>query len=132
MSYLLDTHYVLWSLIEPDRLDRRARAAMRSSDHVKHVSVVSFWEISLKSSLGKLRLQGTTPEELLQTAIESGFALLPLQGEIVASSHHLPAMANHRDPFDRLLIWQCIHSDLTMLSADRRFKEYVQHGLRLP
>lgn len=132
MSYLLDTHYLLWSLVEPDRLDCRARAAMRSSDHVKHASVVSFWEISLKYSLGKLKLQGTTPEELLQTAIESGFVLLPLQGEIVASSHHLPAMANHRDPFDRLLIWQCIHRDLTMLSADRRFKEYVQHGLRLP
>jgi PIN domain nuclease of toxin-antitoxin system len=131
MSYLLDTHYVLWSLIEPDRVDRRARAAMRNSDHVKHVSVVSFWEISLKYSLGKLQLKGTTPEELLQAAIGSGFALLPLEGDIVASSHHLPAVTDHRDPFDRLLIWQCIHSDLTMLSADHRFKEYEQHGLRL-
>ncbi len=131
MSYLVDTYYLLWSLIEPGRVDRRTRGIMRNSDHVKYVSVVTIWEIALKYSLGKLELQGTTPEALLETALGSGFALLSLEGEIVASSRRLPEVTDHRDPFDRLLIWQCIRHDLTILTADRRFREYQRHGLRL-
>ncbi len=131
MSYLVDTHYLLWSLIEPGRIDRGTRAVLLNSDHVKYASVVSFWEISLKYALGKLELKGTTPEVLLQTAIRSGFELLPLEGEVVASSHRLPAIADHKDPFDRLLVWQCIRADLTMLSADTRFQDYEPHGLKL-
>lgn len=131
MSYLVDTHYLLWTLMEPDRIDGPTRTVLRSSDHVKHVSAVSFWEISLKYALGRLELKGTSPEKLLQTAMGSGFELLSLEGEVVASSHRLPAIANHKDPFDRLLVWQCIRADLTMLSADERFKDYEQYGLKL-
>ena len=131
MSYLVDTNYLLWSLVEPDRIDRKARGILRGSRGTKYASVITFWEVSLKYSLGKLDLSGITPEGILKAALESGYELLDLTGDCVASSYRLPTVADHRDPFDRLLVWQCIEADLTMLSADLRFREYTRHGLKL-
>ena len=131
MRYLVDTHYLIWALIEPERIDERSREILLSPDHVKCVSAATFWEISLKHSLGKLRLQGATPEGMLQAAVEAGFVLVPIEAQTAASVHRLPSVSGHRDPFDRLLIWQCITGDLTLLTSDGRLTEYVQHGLKL-
>ena len=89
MNYLVDTHYLLWALMYPDRIERRTRKAMRDA------------------------------EDLLRLAGESGFALLSLDGEVVSSYHRFPSVDNHKDPFDRILIWQCIETKSTTLSADR-------------
>ena len=131
MKYLVDTHYLLWSLIEPDRLDHRTRSILQNTEDIKQVSVISFWEISLKYALGKLKLTGTTPEELVTSAEESGYQVLDLDASVVAGAHNLPFHADHKDPFDRLLIWQCIQQGVTMLTADSRFAEYRRDGLKL-
>ena len=62
MSYLLDTHALLWSLFEPDRLGPAARRTIASRRQRVCVSTVSLWEISLKFGIGKLELRGVTPE----------------------------------------------------------------------
>lgn len=129
MNVLVDTHYLLWTLVEPDRLDRRARDIIENDVDTKYTSPVTFWEISLKYALGKLELDGITPEQTLSAAIESGFHVLPPYAEVAAGAHRLPKLAGHRDPFDRLLIWQCIQAGYTMLSWDRRFDDYVRFGL---
>jgi len=131
MNCLVDTHYLLWSLIEPQRIEKPVQAILESDEHVKYVSSVSFWEISLKYALGKLELEGTTPEEILETSGESGFELLQLDPREAATSYQLPKIADHKDPFDRMLIWQCIQRDLTMVSSDPRMREYKGFGLRL-
>ena len=132
MSFLVDTHYMIWSLLDPAKIDTGTRALLQSSEYVKFVSVVSFWEISLKYSLGKIDLQGIDPEGILAAAAGGGYHLLPIEAHVVASSHRLPKNQNHRDPFDRLLVWQCIQADLAMLTADTRIKDYQQYGLKLP
>lgn len=131
MNCLVDTHCLLWSLIEPQRIEKPVQAILESDEHVKYVSSVSFWEISLKYALGKLELEGTTPEEILETSGESGFELLQLDPREAATSYQLPKIADHKDPFDRMLIWQCIQRDLTMVSSDPRMREYKGFGLRL-
>ena len=131
MNFLIDTHFLLWSLIEPDRIDVASRGILENPDHVKYASVVSFWEISLKYALGKLSLAGSTPEGVLSAATEAGYIILALDPEHVASSHQLRPHGDHRDPFDRLLIWQCLRNDFVMLTADRDIRNYEQEGLRL-
>ncbi len=64
MKYLLDTHVFLWALMKPHRLSPQARKAIESAGNENFLSVVSFWEIALKFSLGTLDLKGVTPAEM--------------------------------------------------------------------
>ena len=131
MNCLVDTHVLLWSLAEPERLDAPTRRVLENPDHKKYVSSVSFWEISLKFGLGKLHLGGISPEDTVDTCIDAGFGIMPLAPEHAASVYRLPGHDNHKDPFDRLLIWQCLQQGLTMLTTDARIREYRDEGLKL-
>jgi len=61
MSYLLDTHTLLWSLFEQSRLGKKGADVILNPDLSVFVSVVSFWELSLKFAIGKLELENVTP-----------------------------------------------------------------------
>ena len=131
MSVLVDTHVLIWSLIDPARLSDTATDVLSDMRRAKLVSSVSLWEISLKYALGKLDLTGTDPERLADEAWSAGFHKTALEPEIAATVLRLPQKSSHKDPFDRLLIWQCIRNGFEMLTADDRFGEYVEDGLVL-
>ena len=131
MSYILDTHFVLWTLFEPGKIDKDILAILENEDITKLVSAISLWEISLKYSLGKLELFNTNPDEVCQKIVDSGFEILSVEDEIFASYYKLPKKERHKDPFDRLLIWQSIQHDLTVITKDDRMVEYVKDGLKL-
>jgi PIN domain nuclease of toxin-antitoxin system len=80
--------------------------------------------------LGKLDLNGVHPEELPKLSKETGFEFLPLLPDESASYHQLDANW-HRDPFDRMLIWQAIKNNLTLLSKDKNVAQYKSAGLKL-
>ncbi len=131
MSYLIDTHVLLWSLFEPTKLKKQIKNALLDQNKQILVSKVSFWEISLKFSLGKLELTGNVePEDLIESCNESGFDILELDPKTVLTYYRLPKTL-HKDPFDRLLIWQAIRNDLVIISQDTSFKQYHSHGLRI-
>ena len=129
MSYLLDTHVFLWVLFASNRLSKNSREVLLGESNDVYVSIISFWEISLKYSLGKLSLKGVSPADLPALAAESGFDVMDIDAATVSTFHELPASL-HRDPFDRLLIWQAIKRDCTVLSKDREFARYGEFGLR--
>ncbi|MCK4543103.1 MAG: type II toxin-antitoxin system VapC family toxin [Spirochaetales bacterium] len=131
MKYLLDTHYVLWSLLEPGKINEKIKEILEDPDKIKNISKISFWEISLKYKIGKLELNGITPEDILAGSQEAGFEIYNLSVEDIASSYKLPFIDNHRDPFDRLIIWQCMQNDLIMITADEKIKEYGKFNLKL-
>jgi PIN domain nuclease of toxin-antitoxin system len=130
MNCLLDTHTFLWAAMEPEKLSRQAREAILDAANDIHVSVVTFWEVSLKFALGKIELQGITPEELPDAAIQMGFTLLTLAPQDAATFYQLPRF-QHKDPFDRMLVWQSICQHLTLLSKDPDLRQYQPHGLRV-
>jgi PIN domain nuclease of toxin-antitoxin system len=117
VRYLLDTHTLLWSLF-------------RNPDNELSVSVISFWEISLKYALKKIDLIHVKPEHLPQTTEQMGVHVIPLASEEAASFYQLPRLA-HKDPFDRLIIWQAIQQKMILISADPEFKLYRKHGLNV-
>jgi PIN domain nuclease of toxin-antitoxin system len=82
------------------------------------VSVVSFVEVGIKASTGKL----TVPARFRETVLDSGVRLLGLTAEHGLGIGELPL--HHRDPFDRLLISQARHEGLTILTADPHFARY--------
>jgi len=127
---LLDTHSFIWSLFSPEKLSKRARSAILDPENDAMVSVITFWEISLKYGLGKIEFKGLNPEDLPVSAREASFEVIRLEPEEAAGFHLLPRLG-HKDPFDRLIIWQAIKRDFFLISVDRKFSEYREYGLKI-
>lgn len=129
-TFLLDTHSFLWTLFDSKCLSKNARELITDANNHVVISTISFWEISLKASLGKLRLEGCKPEILPEMAVRMELEVVTLQPEHAASFYQLPKLA-HKDPFDRMLVWQAIQNQWIFISKDKQLPAYQAHGLRL-
>ncbi|HIJ58187.1 MAG TPA: type II toxin-antitoxin system VapC family toxin [Deltaproteobacteria bacterium] len=129
MNILLNTHVFSWSLFTPDKLSKAVIREIKSPNNDVAVSVVTFWEISLKYTLGKLELTGVNPEELPDFAAQMNLEILLITAAEASTFHKLPRLS-HKDPFDRIIIWQAIQRKMTLVSKDRDFKAYRKFGLR--
>lgn len=129
MNLLLDTHAFLWSLFSPEKLSHAAICEMKLPDNHLAVSVVSFWEISLKYALGKLELIGVKPDDLPRYAAQMNLETLPISPTEASTFYRLPRL-HHKDPFDRLIIWQAIQHNMTLISKDKDFQAYSHLGLK--
>ena len=115
MRLLLDTNALIrWHL---DQLRPAAVRTVRRADLVV-VSAVSSWEIAVKRSIGKLRLDDPVEDLVAQ----NGFLSLPVTVRHGDLLRELPL--HHPDPFDRLLIVQALEEGLTILTSDRAFEPY--------
>lgn len=130
MNYLIDTHVFLWSLFNSNKLSKTASKIIIDTDNDIYVSLISFWEITLKFNLGKILLKKVAPEDLPKYAIKMGFEILNPTPEEVSSFYKLPK-DKHKDPFDRLIIWQCICSNFTLISKDAELFKYNNYGLNV-
>ena len=130
MSYLLDSHTLIWTIMDPKKLSAKVRGILEDTDNRVLVSSVSFWEIALKYSLGKLDLQGIVPEQLPEITKQTGFELIELLPDEAATYYQLDANW-HRDPFDRMLIWQAIQNRWTIISKDSSVTKYKSVGLKV-
>jgi PIN domain nuclease of toxin-antitoxin system len=130
MAWLLDTHALIWALFEPAKLGRKTREILEDSTKDVRVSPLSYWEISLKSGLGKLVLPDTDPSEIPAAALQLGLREDPLDSQTLASFYLLPYAPDHRDPFDRLLVWHAIRHKHTLVSKDRALPFFKTHGLK--
>lgn len=122
MKLLLDTHAFLWWVEGTPAVGRRARAAVSNPDNDVLFSIASCWELAIKLSLGKLRLAQSLERFIPEQLRLNGFSLLDVQLTHVVRVADLPF--RHRDPFDRLLVAQALEDDLTIVSADRVFRQY--------
>jgi PIN domain nuclease of toxin-antitoxin system len=131
MEFLIDTHTLLWSITDPAKLSSKAASLLKDPANEIYVSTINFWEISLKVSLGKIFIKGFRPEDLPALVRQQDFSII-YPGELETSTfHRLSRKQNHKDPFDRFLIWQSITRDLNLISCDKAFIQYVNDGLKL-
>ena len=118
MKLLVDTHVLLWWLGGADELAESAANAIADPGNLVAVSAASLWEISIKRSLGKLRVEG----ELHEAVVSGGFEPLPISLEHADAAGQLPP--HHRDPFDRMLVAQAQSEGLTVVTRDLAFADY--------
>jgi PIN domain nuclease of toxin-antitoxin system len=131
MKYLLDTHTLIWSILDTKKLSKTAIDLLAEKKNEIYVSTISFWEISLKTRIGKFSFDGLNVKDIPKITEKIGFAIITLN-EIESSTYHeLSLKKDHKDPFDRMLIWQSIKREMTMVSRDDYFKEYKKDGLNL-
>ncbi len=122
MKLLLDTHAFLWWVGASQELSRKARSAVGSARNECFVSVASAWELAIKVSLGKLRIEGALDRFVPEQLAVNGFQALTIDLRHTARVASLPF--HHRDPFDRLLVAQALEDELSVVSADPVFAKY--------
>lgn len=122
MSYLLDTHALLWWLMNDKRLSKRARKTIQDRKSLVHMSSASAWEIATKHRIGKLTGVEAIIGAYATIGAQEGFRELP-----IASSHAIRAgtwKVAHRDPFDRMLAAQSELESLVLITRDPSFAEF--------
>ena len=131
MMYLLDTHTFIWATLKTNNLGKNSRDIILSKNCQVCVSAVTFWEISLKTRIKKFSFENINIKDFPRYAREMDFTIINMQGTEAISFHELPLKDNHKDPFDRMLIWQAITKGMTMISKDELFEQYRKDGLKL-
>ena len=121
MNYLIDTHTLLWYLSNSNQLPLKAKQILDEKDNVIFISQASFLEMSIKMSLGKLKLP-VSWSDLLYYCERGGIHILPIETFDSIMLSNLPF--HHRDPFDRILICQALNRQYTILSKDVLFDAY--------
>jgi PIN domain nuclease of toxin-antitoxin system len=116
---LLDTHALLWWLSDDDQLGRQARELVEDPANDVLISIVSLWEIAVKTRVGKLQAD---IKEIADAVDHGDFTLLDIDVPHLLTLAGLPM--HHRDPFDHLLIAQAITEDATFISRDRNVARY--------
>jgi PIN domain nuclease of toxin-antitoxin system len=122
MKILLDTCEFLWLVSGDPKLSATVSAAIRDPNNQVFLSAVSFWEISIKHSLGKLPLPQPPAQFIPQQREKHLITPLALDEAAVAQLGGLPTL--HRDPFDRMLVCQSQAHGLTLASSDPLIRQY--------
>ncbi len=121
MRLLLDTNVLLWVVAGSPRI-AHLHASLLDPQNEVFVSAASFWEVAIKSALGKLDVNVVL---LRKTTVDSGYTELPVLGIHTEQLVHLPPI--HKDPFDRLLVAQAMSEPMRLLTSDRVLAEYGAH-----
>jgi PIN domain nuclease of toxin-antitoxin system len=122
MRILLDTHALLWWLAGDAHLSARARKTIADPDNQVFVSAASAWEVSTKHRIGKLPGAGPLAVDFAREIRQQGFDALPISlehGQVAGS-----LLADHRDPFDRMLIAQALEEKLALISNEVVFDAF--------
>lgn len=119
--YLLDTNALLYFLYDSEKLSQKASDIIYHNDAKICVSIVSMWEIAIKSSIGKLQIKSSI-SKIADTCEKEQFEILPIKPFHLDEIGRLPAV--HGDPFDRLIISQAISENLIIVTKDETIPLY--------
>jgi PIN domain nuclease of toxin-antitoxin system len=120
-SFLLDTHVLIWWLLDNPRLGKAAQNAICTPDNRLFMSAASVWEICIKSRAGKLNLHEAL-EICIPELLDRGYLPLSIHFRHALAAGNLPLL--HNDPFDRMLVAQAQTEDLTLMTADPAIMAY--------
>ena len=121
MKYLFDTHVLIRWFEDPLRLPENIRQIIEDHNNDKYVSIVSLWEIIIKTNIKKLDLD-LTVYEMIDDIAECSIIILPIEARYLEIYAHLPLI--HKDPFDRFLISTSIAEDIALITSDEIIHQY--------
>lgn len=123
MRLLLDTHTVIWWLVDAPELSDQTKALIDEEPEV-YVSAATVWELAIKQAIGKLK----EPADLPERVRDGEFRELAITSEHAILAGRLPLI--HRDPFDRMLVAQARCEGLTLVTSDGAIQKYDVPVLR--
>jgi PIN domain nuclease of toxin-antitoxin system len=119
---LLDTHALLWFLLDAPQLSATAKALISDSANDIEISPASYWEIAIKISIRKYHLPEPLDVFFERELAANAFRILAIEPRHVAPLISLPF--HHRDPFDRLLLAQAMVESIPIVSNDTALDVY--------
>jgi len=122
LNFLLDTHALIWWILDSGPLTVAARIAISDLKNQIYVSAATAWEITIKYRLGKLPQAAPFATRIKASLEELSFIELPITVDHAQRAGLLPG--GHKDPFDRLLIAQAQAENLVLISNERVFDNY--------
>ena len=122
MKVLLDTCTVIWATLAPASLSEQAREAISDEGNVVLVSAASAWEIATKVRCGKLPGAEKLERDYLEVMEVAGYTQLSIDTESALRAGRL--VAEHRDPFDRMIAAQALALDVQVLSPDVQLDKF--------
>ena len=123
MQYLIDTHIFIWFVENSPSLTQSIKNIIEDENSVVIISIASLWEISSKTSIGKLTLNRKY-DEILDVLIENSIEILPITFAHTIENNKL--LFYHRDPFDRIIAAQAIVEGIELISVVAVFDEYFK------
>jgi PIN domain nuclease of toxin-antitoxin system len=121
MNVLLDTHTFIWYIEGNSKLTEKAREAIELSADRVYLSIISLWEIAIKTGKKRLTLQNQF-DDLLDVVNSLEIEILSITFVDTQIYKNLPL--HHGDPFDRMIISQAISNNLTVIGCDQSFNNY--------
>ena len=121
MNFLLDTHILIWVAISPHKISSELSSLLSDPSNHLYYSAASFWEISIKESLGKKDFK-VSSKKLHDGLIENGYKEIKVSALHAMEVIKLPFI--HRDPFDRILVATAIWENMPLLTNDSTLSPY--------
>jgi PIN domain nuclease of toxin-antitoxin system len=121
MQIILDTQAFIWFVENDKNLPKKVKEVIENPTNSIFVSIASLWEMTIKISLGKLKLNYNI-EEMVNQISENGFELLPIIPKHLIWLSTLELL--HGDPFDRIIIAQGLSEKIKIVTSDDKFDDY--------
>ncbi len=122
MKVLLDTCTVIWATLSPSSLSKQAQETIADESNAVLVSAASAWEIATKVRAGKLRGAEKLERNYIEVMEEAGYAQLAIDTAAALRAGRL--VAEHRDPFDRMIAAQALALDVAVISPDSQLDQF--------
>ena len=122
MRLLLDTHTFVWWEAEAKQLSSTALSAIMTPENTIYLSMVSIWEMQIKTQLGKMTLTESLADKINRQQNQNQIQLLSILPQHIYHLAQLPD--HHRDPFDRLLIAQAQLEQMPLITTDKAIQAY--------
>lgn len=123
MQYLIDTHVFLWFVGNAKGLSKTAKPLIEDGQNEIFISIASLWEISIKTALGKLAINGNY-ESVIDDVNDNSIKILPINFAHTVEQNRLPF--HHRDPFDRVEL----RFSLSLLELRQLFKKHSPAAIK--
>ena len=124
MNILADTHILIWTLDKSSPLSLEQKSLIKDPNNRVFASQISFLELAIKKNLNKLPDFVPDIDEVAEQWIQNGFEILDITNAQIFRYQHLPLFAEHRDPFDRLLIAIALVEGAVIMTNDAKFHLY--------
>ena len=125
MRLLIDTHTYLWFVKNSKEITPLASSLIQDERNQILISIASLWEISIKTSRGRLVIDGgyeTVADDLKTNLIE----IWPISFLHTVKQSRLPF--HHKDPFDRMIAAQALVEKINLVSVDDIFDRYFENS----
>ncbi len=119
---MLDTHAFLWIVSDDKKLSRKAKKLFLNKSNEIYLSAASIWEMAIKISLGRLTLDEPLESFIETHAVGNNIKILDIKAKHLYKIENLPF--HHRDPFDRIIIAQCMIENYSIVGSDKAFDSY--------